>query len=211
MSNLNVSGTTAATSTYTSYKASDSDSTTKTTETPAAKAAGETGAVYEKSESTAKGAYSINKMSQEERTALVAKLKAEQESRTNQLMNIVSQMLGKQANTSLQAGSDDMWKLLASGKFEVDPATKAQAQEDISEDGYWGVKQTSQRMFDFASALAGDDPEKMKKMQEAMEKGFKQAEETWGRELPGISQETIKAARQLFEDYFNSKESTTIA
>ena len=50
-----------------------------------------------------------------------------------------------------------------------------------SEDGYWGVKQTSQRLFDFASALAGDDVDKMKEMQAAMEKGYKMATKAWGR------------------------------
>ena len=33
----------------------------------------------------------------------------------------------------------------------------------FSEDGYWGVKQTSSRIFDFAMALAGDDEEKMQR------------------------------------------------
>ena len=69
-------------------------------------------------------------------------------------------------------------KLQGSGNFTVDAATKAQAQKDIGEDGYWGVKQTSQRLFDFASALAGDDVDKMKEMQ---------------------------AANKLFDDYYNSK------
>ena len=113
-------------------------------------------------------------------------------------------MMNKQAGAFGKANS--IWEFLASGEFEVDPATKAQAQEDISEDGYWGVKQTSQRLFDFASALAGDDVEKMKKMQDAMMKGFDQATEAWGRELPEISQRTIDAANKLFEDYYASKQ-----
>ena len=44
--------------------------------------------------------------------------------------------------------------------------------EDVSENGYWGVKQTSERIFSFAQALAGDDEEKMTKMKEAFEKRF---------------------------------------
>ena len=84
-----------------------------------------------------------------------------------------------------------------------------QAQKDISEDGYYGVKQTSERLFDFASALAGDDVEKMKKMQTAMQKGFKQATGAWGKDLPDICQKTLDAANQKFEDYYKSKESTT--
>ena len=77
--------------------------------------------------------------------------------------------------------------------------------EDISEDGYWGVKQTSQRLFDFASALAGDDVEQMKKMQAAMQKGFKEATGAWGKELPEICQKTLDAANKKFEEYYNSK------
>ena len=88
----------------------------------------------------------------------------------------------------------------------TDAATKAQAQNDIDEDGYWGVKQTSQRLFDFACALAGDDVDKMKEMQKAMEKGFKLATQAWGKELPSICSDTINAANNLFEGYYRSKE-----
>ena len=89
----------------------------------------------------------------------------------------------------------------------MDAATKAQAQEDISDDGYWGVKQTSQRLFDFASALAGDDEDKMREMQKAMEKGFKQATAAWGKDLPDISNKTLDAANKLFDEYYKSKQS----
>lgn len=158
------------------------------------------GAVYEKSEEKTGATYSINKMSKEDRAALVKQLKADQKERENQLVSIVEKMMGQQAQTNGIA--TDMWKFLAKGNYTVDAATKAQAQEDISEDGYWGVKQTSQRLFDFASALAGDDVEKMKDMQKAMEKGYKQAEKTWGGELPDISKKTLEAANKLFEDYY---------
>ena len=60
-------------------------------------------------------------------------------------------------------------------------------------------------MFDFASALAGDDVEKMKEMQAAMEKGYKEAAKAWGGELPGICGETMSAANKLFDDYYASK------
>jgi hypothetical protein len=99
--------------------------------------------------------------------------------------------------------------MFANGEVTVSEAAKKQAQEDISEDGYWGVKQTSQRLFDFASALAGDDEEKMKKMQSAMEKGFKEATKAWGRDLPQISKDTLDAANKLFEEYYASKKEVT--
>ena len=140
---------------------SDYSVTAKAAETSEKKASAETekDAVYEKSaQESAKAPYSINKMSKEDRAALVKQLKADQESRQNSLTNLVSQMLGKQAGMyGIANGDDSIWKIFANGNFTVDAATKAQAQEDISDDGYWGVKQTSQRLFDFASALAGDE------------------------------------------------------
>ena len=167
------------------------------------------GVVYEKSGATTvnKATYSINKMSDADRAALVKQLKADQANREQQLTSLVHKMMYGQAKTYGQA--TDMWKFLASGDYTVDAATKAQAQEDISEDGYWGVKRTSQRLFDFACALAGDDVDKMKEMQTAMEKGFKQATGAWGRELPSICQDTFDAANKLFDDYYASKEEQT--
>lgn len=145
-------------------------------------------------------------MSAEDRKALVNQLKADLDSRKQSLVNIVQSMMGKQAKTFSVANDENaMWKFLASGDYTVDAATKEQAQKDISEDGYWGVKQTSQRLFDFASALAGDDVNKMKQMQSAMMKGYKQAQGAWGTELPSISQETVDAANKLFDDYYASK------
>ena len=168
------------------------------------------GVRYEKGTSEEKkGTYSINKMSQSERDALVKQLKADAEQRQSQLMSMVEKTLHGQVGTFGVASGNDVWKTLASGNFKVDAATKAQAQRDIGEDGYWGVKQTSQRLFDFASALAGDDVNQMKKMQSAMEKGFKQATAAWGRDLPSISKQTLDAANKLFDDYYKSKETAT--
>lgn len=164
----------------------------------------EAGAVYEASKGEEKKAtYSVNKMSKEERSALVSKLQADADNRQSQLVSMVQKMMSQQANAYGQA--NDIWKFLASGKAKVDPATKAQAQADIAEDGYYGVKQTASRLFDFASALAGDDVEKMKEMQAAIEKGFKKAESTWGGKLPGISYDTKDAVNKMFDDYYASK------
>lgn len=203
MSNL---GITTATESI-SYQAPAASVTAKTSAAKFTgdKAKAEDAVVYEKNTADSKPAtYSVNKMSPEERSALVDKLKADQAERESKFTSLVTEMMNKQAGAFGKANS--IWEFLASGEFEVDPATKAQAQEDISEDGYWGVKQTSQRLFDFASALAGDDVEKMKKMQDAMMKGFDQATAAWGRELPEISQQTIDAANKLFEDYYASKQ-----
>ncbi|MDE6907127.1 MAG: hypothetical protein K2P21_03030, partial [Lachnospiraceae bacterium] len=80
-----------------------------------------------------------------------------------------------------------------------------EATQAISENGFWGVSQTSQRIFDFAAAVAGDDVEKMKEMQAAVEKGFKQAGAAWGGSLPSICDETHSAVSKLFDEYYASR------
>ena len=143
-----------------------------------------------------------NKMSDSERASLVQSLKADLDNQMARFTNMMTQMFQKQGITGVSAQGDDMWRKIASGNFTVDAQTKAEAQQAISEDGYWGVKQTSQRIFDFAYALAGDDPEKMKEMQAAVEKGFEQATKAWGKSLPSISQETHSAIGDLFDSYY---------
>jgi hypothetical protein len=162
----------------------------------------EAAAVYEKSEENS----STSKVSSKEtdRTKIIQQLKADDALRQQQLLDIVHKMMGKQAKTYGIANSDNdedsIWKFLAKGDFTVDAATKAQAQEDISENGYWGVKQTSERILDFAKALAGDEPNKLEKMRSAFEKGYKQAEKTWGGELPDISKQTFDAVMKGFDE-----------
>ena len=153
------------------------------------------GVVYEPSTgaSTVKKTYTPD-------TNLIKKMQADADARTAQLRSLVEKMMAGQADTYGKA--NDIWSFLRSGNYTVDPATKMQAQADMAEDGYWGVKQTSQRIFDFAQALAGDDVETMKKMQAAVEKGFEQAGAAWGGELPSISGETHEAVNKLFDDYY---------
>ena len=160
-------------------------------------------ATYEHSSKSADSTTTVNKKASN--ASIVAQLKADQETRMAQMQSLVTKMFSKQGITIGTA--DDMWKALAGGNFTADADTIAQAKEDISEDGYWGVKQTSERIFSFAQALAGDDEEKMTKMKEAFEKGFKEATKTWGKELPGISQDTRDAVLKKFDDYFAGKNS----
>lgn len=146
------------------------------------------GVVYEASKETKK--YTPN-------TELVNKSKADAEARTNQLQSIVQQMISKQGNSF--GAANDMWKFLASGNYKVDAATKLQAQKDISEDGYWGVKQTSDRIIDFATALTGGNPDKIEDMRSAFKKGYDAAAKKWGGELPDISKRTYDAVMEKFD------------
>lgn len=166
--------------------------TAKAAETTAQETAtnkGTDGVVYEPS-GAAKKTYKPDQ-------ALIARLKADSDARMANLKGIVEQMMTKQGTAFNNA--NDIWSFLAKGNYTVDPATKAQAQADIAEDGYWGVKQTSSRILDFAKALTGGDPSKIEEMRSAFEKGFKMAEKTWGGKLPEISQQTYKAIMDGFD------------
>ena len=164
------------------------------------------GVIYDKSEKTAEDpTYRINKMSASDRAAVAEQLKAGAKEHEEQLISIVNKAISEQAGAYGKATGDTIWTLLSGGKVNVSASDRAQARKDIGEDGYYGVKQTSQRLFDFASALAGDDVETMKKMQSAIEKGFKLATKSWGRELPGICKETFDATNKLFDEYYSKR------
>ena len=72
--------------------------------------------------------------------------------------------------------------------------SKEEATELVSEDGFFGITQTSDRISDFVIATSGGDEGLMRAGREGMLLGFKQAEEMWGSELPEISQKTMQAA-----------------
>jgi len=161
------------------------------------------GVVYEKSNDTEKVT------SNKDNKAIIAKMKADAEARTSQLRSIVEQLITKQGTAFGKASDDDMWKFLAKGEFTVSADVKAQAEADIAEDGYWGVEQTSDRILDFAKALAGNDPDKAEEMLEAFKEGYKQATKAWGDELPEISQKTYDAVLEKFDAWKNGSETTT--
>ena len=146
----------------------------------------------------------IFKMGEEDRAALVKSLKEDLDNQMTRFVNMMTQVFQKQGITAASAADSSFWKMMSSGDYAVDTDTRAQAQAAISEDGFWGVSRTSQRIFDFAQAVAGDDTEKMKEMQKAVEKGFRQAESAWGGSLPGICGETQQAIGNLFDEYYKA-------
>ena len=181
------------------------DNTTKKT------AEESTGVVYERS--TDADTVASVKPKTVDHEAIVAKMKLDAEQQTANLRSIVEKLMLGQSKASSIAGAkegentlptdEDMWKFLAKGDFTVDAATKEQAQADIAEDGYWGVEKTSDRILDFAKALAGNDPSKAQQLLDAFKEGYKKAEEMWGDKLPDISQRTYEAVEKKFNEWMN--------
>lgn len=190
--------TTSMEASYSTY-ATKSDSAKKTENTAKVN---EAAAVYESSAN--KPAYTSKKVANPE---VANQIKAANDARVAQLENIVHKLISGQGDAYGKA--KNIWQFLASGNFTVDPATKAQAQADIAEDGYWGVNATSDRIVDFAVALAGNDPEKLEEMRAAFQKGFDKAAKTWGGELPDISQRTYDAVMEKFDKLTGKTEETT--
>lgn len=189
MNNINKVNAYAANAAYNNYQAPAK--TEEETTTPATDAE-ESGVVYEKTST--------------DHSAIIAQLKADAEQRTAQLRSLVESMMKQQGEHIGTA--DSMWRFLASGNFTVTAEAKAQAEAAIAEDGYYGVKQTSQRIFDFAKALTGGDVSKAEEMREAFIKGFKEATKSWGKELPEISQKTYDAVMDKFDEWVGKTEET---
>ncbi len=122
--------------------------------------------------------------------ALVEAMKKEQAAQEARFINMMKSMLTKQGKVFGQ-----------STDYTVTPEVQAAAKEAISEDGYWGVKQTSERIVNFGKALVGGDPARVGEMRDAFIKGFEAATKAWGGALPGIAQETYDAAMKLFDEW----------
>ena len=123
-------------------------------------------------------------------------MKKELSTKNEQLQNLVTKLLGKQAGKYTKLA--DLFK-----DIQADPATIEQAQKDIADDGYWGVEQTSDRILDFAKALSGNDTSKAELLLNAFKDGYKAATKSWGDELPDISKRTYDAVLEKFEKWQN--------
>ena len=137
----------------------------------------------------------------------IEKLKAEAELRTSQLRSVVEKMMLKQGQqfTTLS----DAFDMIEEGIITVDDEVAKEAQEEISEDGYWGVNQTSDRLFSFAKALAGNNPANADKMLEALQKGYDAATASWGGELPELCKQTLEATQKKLTEWRDSLNAET--
>jgi len=97
---------------------------------------------------------------------------------------------------------NDFQSFLSNIGYEGKPIAELsqdEAAELVSEDGIFGIDQTSQRIADFVINGAGGDEDMLRAGREGMLRGFKEAEEMWGGELPEISQKTMQKAIELVD------------
>jgi hypothetical protein len=104
----------------------------------------------------------------------------------------------------LVQNSDGTWSIDPSLPKEAQDALIAKAKEDISEDGYYGVRKTSERILDYAKAVTGGDPSKIALMRKSIEKSFEDVRKMVGGELPEISQKTYEAVMKGLDEWAES-------
>ena len=183
---------------YTAVKTAETEKASKAAETTENQVRDD-GVVFEKSNETKKD--SANQIYNKDN--VIAKLKADQQSRLDSMNSLVQKLLGKQAEKFDLANGSNLAATFREIAGKVDQQTIDDAKASIAEDGYWGVDQTSDRLVSMAIALAGGDTDKADTMMEAIEKGYKQATKAWGEDLPQICQDTMDATRQKMDDWKN--------
>lgn len=77
--------------------------------------------------------------------------------------------------------------------------TQDEAKELVSEDGFFGIAQTSKRIADFVINGAAGDEKLLRAGLEGIQRGFEEAEKMWGGKLPDISYKTIDAAKEMIQ------------
>lgn len=93
------------------------------------------------------------------------------------------------------------------GEIDLTTLTPEDAQDLIADDGYFGVEQTSQRIFDLAVGIAGGDPTRVDAIRAGVDKGFQEAYDAFGGWLPDISYDTYDAVMKKLDDWAGENDS----
>ena len=93
------------------------------------------------------------------------------------------------------------------GVVDLETITPEEAQELVADDGYFGVENTAERIFNFAVGIAGGDITRIDAIKEGVNNGFQEALEAFGGELPEISYETYDAVINKLDEWAGITES----
>ena len=138
------------------------------------------------------------------------------------MLNMMIQAL-TDSNDKLQGWLDEGVGILNFDGVEINAArfgmpevatNPEDAAKAVAEGGDWSVDAVSTRIFDLATAIAGDDPEKLSAMRAAVEEGFKQAGAAWTnatglQDMPEITQNTYDEIMSRFDNRTNELNPTS--
>lgn len=149
----------------------------------------------------------VKKLTKEQVEALrEQKAQAQQE----MLKKMMRASISNQANNygMSQESQDLITEIFGSFEAGLPPiaTTPEEAQKAIEPGGAYSVEAVADRIMKMAKALAGEDPEKIKQMKEAVKKGFEMAgldfEKMTGKQkLPQICLDTYDEVMRQFEEW----------
>jgi hypothetical protein len=145
------------------------------------------------------------KISQDDVKAIKQEI-AEQSKKMMQQSTTTQATLGNEKKDAFTKNYEEFQTFLEDIGYEgqsLDEISQEQAKELVSEDGFFGVDQTSQRMADFVINGAGGDESMLCAGRDGLIQGYKDAEEQWGGELPEISQKTLDSALEQVDMEMN--------
>lgn len=114
----------------------------------------------------------------------------------NQLRGLVANLLKEQGI--------DFKVAIGNEEVGINHISQEEAQELVSDDGYFGIEQTSDRIVDFAIAISGNDPSRIDAIRSGIQKGFDEALEAFGGSLPEISHNTYDAVNAKLDAWVES-------
>ena len=131
---------------------------------------------------------------------------AHKESQAKQFAQLMSQVQslveGKKTELSFEEQYQEFQDFLNDIGYEgksISSLSQEEAAELVSEDGFFGVTQTSERIAQFVISGAGGDEELLREGRKGILQGFEDAEKMWGGKLPDISYETINRAVEMID------------
>lgn len=150
----------------------------------------------------------------------VDKLIAESDSKISAFKEMLQTLLAKQADRNggvISSEKTGMEALLENATVGEDGMVHFNREDveaaglgEFDENGYWGVEQTAQRIFDMAIAFAGNDENLLAKMKDSISQAFGEVEDLFGGEgkLPDVSYRTRDRINEMFEEYENGGTAT---
>ncbi len=126
-----------------------------------------------------------------------------EEQRTQAFVSMIQKMFEAQGNSGFLSVADIRKNISLNFTQEDIEAAK----ESVSDGGFYSVDAVSTRIMDMAMALAGDNPDKIELMRDAVIKGFGQAAKTLGLkedDMPDITRDTYKEVMKRFDDWKDS-------
>ena len=140
------------------------------------------------------------KLSKEEATELRAQITDNANAFALKSANIQGKLVSSEVDFT--EAYKDFQTFLSDVGYEGKPIAELSQEEAadlVSEDGFFGITQTSERIAGFVIAGASGDEDRLRAGREGMLQGFKDAEKMWGGELPEISQKTMQAALEMVD------------